>query len=44
MWPEKVIKELFVIPITALFAFTAVRENMPDAPAGFGMALLSFLS
>ena len=29
-------KELFVIPIASLFAFTSVRSNMPGAPPGFG--------
>ena len=36
LWPEEVVKELFVIPIAALFAFTSVRSNMPGAPKGFG--------
>jgi len=36
IWPEDVVKELFVIPIAALFAFTTVRSNMPGAPPGFG--------
>jgi len=42
LWPEKVVKELFVIPIAALFAFTSVRSNMPGAPAGFG-AFMDFV-
>ena len=36
MWPEKVVKEMFVIPVATLFAFTSVRANMPGAPQGFG--------
>jgi len=36
LWSESVVKELFVIPISALFAFTSVRSNMPGAPVGFG--------
>jgi hypothetical protein len=35
-WKERVVKELFAIPITVLFAFSAVRGSMPGAPAGFG--------
>lgn len=41
IWPEGVVKELFVIPIASLFAFTAVRSNMPGAPSGFGEPLYS---
>ena len=47
IWPEQIVKELFVIPITALFAFTSVRANLPGAPAGFGEfypAIPSFVS
>jgi len=36
VWPEQVVKELFIIPITALFAFTSVRANLPGSPVGFG--------
>ncbi|KAJ7834165.1 hypothetical protein B0H13DRAFT_1914229 [Mycena leptocephala] len=36
MWEENIVAEMFVLPIGALFAFTAVRANLPGAPAGFG--------
>jgi len=42
LWPESVVKEMFVIPIATLFAFTSVRANMPGAPAGFG-AFMDFV-
>lgn len=40
---EKIIKEMFVLPVTALFAFTTVRANMPGAPAGFGTIVIVHL-
>jgi hypothetical protein len=37
VWPERDVgREMFVVPIATLFAFTSVRMNMPGAPAGFG--------
>jgi hypothetical protein len=42
LWPEKVVKEMFVIPIASLFGFTSVRSNMPGAPAGFGESESSY--
>ncbi|KAJ7073838.1 hypothetical protein C8F01DRAFT_1271747 [Mycena amicta] len=36
MWDSEIVKEMFVLPIGALFAFTSVRANLPGAPAGFG--------
>ena len=39
---EKIIKEMFVLPVTALFAFTTVRANLPGAPAGFGAYIGEF--
>jgi hypothetical protein len=42
LWKEQVVKELFVIPVSVLFAFTAVRGSMPGAPAGFG-AFIDFV-
>lgn len=35
-YKEGIISQLFVLPIGALFAFTAVRANAPGAPPGFG--------
>jgi hypothetical protein len=32
--------EMFVVPVGALFAFTAVRANFPGAPAGFGLFMI----
>ncbi|KAJ7452716.1 hypothetical protein B0H11DRAFT_282987 [Mycena galericulata] len=32
----EIVKEMFVLPIGALFAFTSVRANLPGAPPGFG--------
>ena len=40
---ERIIKEMFVLPVTALFAFTTVRANLPGAPAGFGELLCCFV-
>jgi uncharacterized protein YqhQ len=36
MWHESIIKDMFTLPIAALFAFTSIRQNLPGAPAGFG--------
>jgi hypothetical protein len=36
IWNEEVVKEVFVIPIGTLFAFTSVRASLPGAPEGFG--------
>lgn len=36
VWQEDIVKEVFVVPIAALFAFPAVRSNLPGAPQGFG--------
>jgi hypothetical protein len=35
LWPENVVKEMFMIPVAALVGFTTVRSNMPGAPRGF---------
>jgi len=42
LWPEKIVKDLFVLPLGALFAFTSVRSNLPGAPSGFG-AYIDFI-
>ena len=34
--PHEIYSEMFVVPVSALFAFTSVRANFPGAPAGFG--------
>jgi hypothetical protein len=39
LWHEDIVKDMFALPIAALFAFTSVRQNMPGAPAGFGKGL-----
>jgi hypothetical protein len=36
LWHEAVVKDMFILPLSALFAFTSVRANMPGAPQGFG--------
>ncbi|KAJ7940178.1 hypothetical protein B0H13DRAFT_1849484 [Mycena leptocephala] len=36
MWDKDIVAEMFVLPIATLFAFIAVRSNLPGAPAGFG--------
>jgi len=36
LWNEEVVKDMFALPIAALFAFTSVRQNLPGAPVGFG--------
>jgi hypothetical protein len=37
IYPEhEIFSEIFVLPVTTLFAFTAVRANFPGAPSGFG--------
>jgi len=41
VWSEEVVKEVFVIPIATLFAFTSVRAILPGAPEGFG-ALIDY--
>jgi hypothetical protein len=44
MGDDKIVAEMFVLPIGTLFAFTAVRTNFPGAPEGFGaLQLSSFL-
>jgi hypothetical protein len=40
MWDKDIVAEMFVLPIATLFAFTAVRSNLPGAPAGFGTSSL----
>ncbi|KAJ7877592.1 hypothetical protein B0H14DRAFT_3130193 [Mycena olivaceomarginata] len=39
MGDDKIVAEMFVLPIGTLFAFTAVRTNFPGAPEGFGAVI-----
>jgi hypothetical protein len=42
VWPERDVgREMFVVPIATLFAFTSVRMNMPGAPEGFGESYIA---
>jgi hypothetical protein len=44
MGDDKIVAEMFVLPVGTLFAFTAVRANFPGAPEGFGaLQLHSFV-
>lgn len=44
VWHEDVVKEVFVIPVATLFAFTSVRANLPGAPEGFGTLSLPVIA
>ncbi|KAJ7849750.1 hypothetical protein B0H13DRAFT_1906072 [Mycena leptocephala] len=39
MGDDKIVAEMFVLPVGTLFAFTAVRANFPGAPEGFGAVI-----
>lgn len=40
MHPKSVAEGMYGLPIATLFAFTALRANLPGAPAGFGVLFL----
>jgi hypothetical protein len=33
---HEIYSEMFVVPASAVFAFTSIRANFPGAPDGFG--------